>query len=179
MVLAGIFRPRLVVSRAVVQTLDRTQLAAAVRHERAHSASSDNLRRLAMLLAPGVAPGFRGFARIEQAWSRFAEWAADDRAVAGDPRRSVALAEALLSVARLGLVRPPHLLATPLLCAGEEIGRRVDRLLRPLSKPQPVFRQPVVLRACGACLLVTGAVAVLSGTGMLATVHEALERLIR
>ena len=54
--LAGILRPHLVISRAVLQTLSAEELEAALRHERAHSLSRDNLKRLLLLLAPDVLP---------------------------------------------------------------------------------------------------------------------------
>src|SRR5205807_3433126 len=52
--LAGIIHPRLVISRGLVTALSSDQLAAALRHERAHGVSRDNLKRLLILLAPDV-----------------------------------------------------------------------------------------------------------------------------
>jgi len=54
--LAGVLRPRLVISRGVVAALSAEQLSAAIRHERAHGISRDNLKRLLVLLAPGILP---------------------------------------------------------------------------------------------------------------------------
>src|SRR6185295_6059983 len=44
--LAGIFRPQVIVSRRVLSALPAGQMAAALRHEQAHRASHDNLKRL-------------------------------------------------------------------------------------------------------------------------------------
>jgi Zn-dependent protease with chaperone function len=76
--LAGIIHPRVIVTRAAAAVLSMEQLDVALRHERAHAESRDNLKRLAMLLAPNLLPR-RTFAALEQAWARAAEWAADDR----------------------------------------------------------------------------------------------------
>ena len=71
--LGGVLRSRLVISRKVVFALSADQLAAVLRHERAHSRSRDNFKRLLVLLAPETLPLFRGFSRLEQAWARIAE----------------------------------------------------------------------------------------------------------
>ena len=91
LMLAGVFHPRLVVSRGVRRALTADQLAVAVRHEEAHGASHDNLKRLLLLLAPDAVPFVRWLGVLDRAWSRLAEWAADDRAVDGS-RRALARA---------------------------------------------------------------------------------------
>jgi Zn-dependent protease with chaperone function len=126
-VLAGVWRPRLVVSRGVRRALAPDQLAAALRHERAHRESRDNLKRLLLAAAP-FAPGLRG---LERGWARMAEWAADDRAAAGSARRSVALAGALVRVARMGAGPAVSPLATSLMADARDLEVRVERLLNP------------------------------------------------
>src|SRR5665647_2521347 len=74
--LVGVFVSRLAISRPVIGALSAAQMAAALRHEEAHLVSHDNLKRLLMLLAPGLLPGFHGFDAIERGWARFTEWAA-------------------------------------------------------------------------------------------------------
>lgn len=166
--LAGLFHHVLLISRDVLDALSAEQIEAAVLHERAHSASRDNLKRLAMLLAPVIFP----LRRLERAWRTYAEFAADDRAVAGDPHRSVALAEALVRVARMG--ESPRLspLTTSLL--GDDISSRVDRLLNdrvPDSCETDYSWSPIVI----ASALVA---ALLLRPSTFDLVHSALERLI-
>ncbi len=95
----GLVKPRIVVSDAARYVLTDVQLAMAIRHEHAHAHAGDNLKRLFILLTPGAFPRV---SQLEQAWKRFSEWAADDRAAAGDAGRAVSLAEALVRVAKLG-----------------------------------------------------------------------------
>ncbi len=128
LMLAGIRRPRLVVSRGVRRALTSEQLAVAIRHEEAHGSSHDNLKRLLILLAPDALPFLPGLGRLDRAWSRLTEWAADDRAVNGSRNRSLALASALVRVARLGVNAAPPL-ATSLLGNRDDLSIRVERLL--------------------------------------------------
>jgi beta-lactamase regulating signal transducer with metallopeptidase domain len=172
LMLAGVFRPRLVVSRGVRHALAPDQLAAALRHERAHRRSHDNLKRLLLLASPDVFPFLRGLRRLERGWARMAEWAADDRAVGGNPRRSLALAAALVRVARMGVFPPPAPLATSLMADGADLTARVDRLLH----PQPPRKGPAVLVPLLVLSAAMAAMAIQPAT--LYSVHGLLERLM-
>ena len=173
LVLAGLIRPRMLVSRRVADSLPPEQLDAALRHERAHWTSRDNLKRLLLLLAPGWFPFSRA---LEREWAHLAEWAADDRAVAGDPARSVSLAAALVAVARMSAPTRPHVLATSLLADGEDLSARVDRLLGavpPAEEPD----DSNTLWTAGAAFLATGLAVVVVQPAALYSVHSLLERL--
>lgn len=168
--LVGALRPRLIVSSKVRRVLSAQELDVALRHERAHAQSYDNFKRLLMLLSPDVFPFFRGrFSSIEQSWKRFAEWAADDRAVGGDGERSVALASALVRVARLGSATPGAPLVTTLV--DDHLTIRVDRLLHGTPKPAADRWTPAAFAV--AALVVVA----LKLTG-LSPVYDLLERLI-
>jgi hypothetical protein len=175
---AGVFRPQLVISRRVMHGLSSEQREAALRHERAHCAASDNFKRFLILLAPDVLPFVRTFGRMERAWSKFTEWAADDQATGGDPRRALSLASALVRVAKMG--SKPHLgyLSCSLLGGDQELSERVDRLLRPQLNPgKPVRELLSLLTSAGA--LIASAVAIMTlWPGSLSIVHRALEQLV-
>jgi Zn-dependent protease with chaperone function len=176
--LGGIVRPRLIISRGVVTALSPEQLAAALRHERAHWTSRDNLKRLGILLTPGILP-FAGSSRtLERGWRKFTEWAADDCAVAGDARRSFALAGALVRVARMTAEAPPSSLAMLLLGDTDQLSSRVDRLLRAAQPTPDAVGSPPIL-ALSAILLMAAplAVAILQPAALY-SVHVALEHLV-
>jgi Zn-dependent protease with chaperone function len=178
MALTGIVHGRIVVSQTVVHALSSRQLAAALRHEGAHRMSHDNLKRLLILLSPGISPFFRGFEALERGWARFAEWAADDLAVDGSRRRSLTLAAALVRVARLGRVPQPPALATSLLADSEELSARVDRLLRVAPRPERSRLGLAIL--VGASLLTAAClVAAMLQPATLGSAHRVLEQLVR
>jgi len=175
--LAGLLRPRLLVSRDVLDALSPQQLTAALQHERAHRDSRDNLKRLLLLLSPGLLPFGAGFGCLDRAWARFTEWAADDRAVAGNPRRSLWLAAALVRVARLQT--PPAIpLASSLLGEPRDLAARVARLLDQAPARQLPERRIPAAPVGVWLLLAAGWAAVLLHPATLSTAHHLLERLI-
>jgi hypothetical protein len=183
MAVAGLVRPKLIVSRGVLHKLTPEQREAAFRHEQAHQASRDNLKRFLCLLAPDALPFISGFRKIERQWSRYTEWAADDHAVAGDSRRALSLAAALVSVAKMGVDhQPAYLLSSlysPLVAEDEDLAVRVDRLLR----EQQYAEKPLapLVQVARNVALVGGSlvVAALVWPGSLGSVHRILEKLIQ
>ena len=174
--LVGVLRPRIVISRPVMDALSAGQLAAALRHEEAHRVSRDNLKRLLMLLAPGLLPGFHGFDAIERGWARFTEWAADDDAVAGDAHLSLSLAAALVRIARLGGTPPASPLSASFLGDSREISARVDRLLSPAPAAPIRPRNGAAVTAVVA--LAAGCTAFMLHPATLQSAHRIIEQLI-
>jgi beta-lactamase regulating signal transducer with metallopeptidase domain len=169
--LAGIAHPRLLISERAMKELSGDELAVALMHEHAHRESRDNLKRLLILLAP---PIFSPLRTLEQAWAKCAEWAADDRATEGDADRSLALAAALVRVARLQSgVRMPALV-TSLVEADEDLTLRVNRLLYPSPVSNPSIRAEAIALAGIAFLI--GALA--TNLSSLRFVHRLLERML-
>lgn len=179
-VLAGVVRPRLVISRRVLRALSVKELDLALRHEGSHRTFHDNLKRLLLLLSPEILPFAPVFAALDRGWGKFSEWAADDEATQGDPHRSLLLASALVRLARMGSSAPAPALAVSLLAGDHDLAARVDRLLRsgpPLPESHPSVRRLLG----GATLMMAGSLAVtlLATDVSLAAVHGLLEQLIR
>jgi len=174
--LAGVVHPTLVMSRAVAGALSADQLRAALLHEEAHRSAHDNLKRLLLLVAPGLLPGWNGFQVLERGWVRFSEWAADDAAVAGNARASLALAAALVRIARMGGTPAPAPLTATFLADGRDLTARVDRLLGPaVAIPASRGVVPIAGAAVGALLLL----AAMGNAGTLQAAHRMLEYLVR
>jgi len=175
---AGVVHPRLVISKRVLHGLTAEPRDAALRHERAHRTSRDNIKRFLILLAPDVLPFLRAFTVLERSWAKFTEWAADDQATEGDSGRALSLASALVRVAKMGSRPKLSYLFSSLVDDDHELSERVDRLLCPQPNPgKPA--EVLVPFLTSACALMAGAVAlVLLWPGSLSLVHQALEQLV-
>jgi len=173
--LVGLVRPRVVVSRELIESMTAEQLRAALQHENAHGRSRDNWKRLALVLAPEILPGWRAFGALERAWARLAEWSADETAAGAGPRERLVLAEALLRAARLGGARAA---AGPLVTAFVEepldLEVRVKRLLDAPAGVVPARRYWAAAGLWGGCLGI-----LLLRPEALLCVHQLLERLMR
>jgi Zn-dependent protease with chaperone function len=178
LLLGGLIRSRLIVSKGVLRDLPTEQLAAALRHERAHFLSHDNWKRMWLITSPRLFPFAGAFGTIESSWARYAEWAADDDAVGQDVRRATELAEALVGVARMGMASGPVLMAS-LTAEGRDLEARVDRLLRMRSTyaGEPASRMPLVsaLGVIGVCVTAGLIVA----PKLLFSIHVFLEHFLR
>ncbi|MGE5243245.1 MAG: M56 family metallopeptidase [Betaproteobacteria bacterium] len=172
--LVGIFRPRLLVTRGLLDALTPEELAAAIAHEIGHCRARDNLKRLAMCAAPDLL-GWTASARaIESAWAAAAEHRAD-HAASTSPRLRVALASALVKVARLTPILPSVGEPVSTLVGGGAIAHRIEALIEPAAPSVPA-RSGVAPR-----LAVAVAVAALlyAYAPLLVFVHGITETVIR
>ncbi len=128
--LAGLLRPRVFVASPVIEAFTSDEMDVSLAHEVAHHDARDNLKRMLVACSPdllGIWPSGRA---LERRWRAAVEFAADDCAVGGDESRAVALASALIKVARLS----PAAAAAGSSSAfydGTLLAARIDRLLTP------------------------------------------------
>jgi Zn-dependent protease with chaperone function len=169
MALVGVIRPRLVVTRGVVDALTTDELRAAIAHEIGHVRARDNLKRLAMRAAPDILACTRTAAAIEARWASAAEHAAD-HAAGDDSKVRCALASALVKIARLTPLSTPIAEPISTLVDGGDIASRVQRLLDDDSPSRPLRLVPRL----SAALAIAAAFAAAYGP-LLWLVHEATE----
>jgi Zn-dependent protease with chaperone function len=156
----GVFRPMLIIARPVLAACTPEELRAILAHERHHLARRDNIGRAWFALAPDPLGWLPIARRLFAAWQDASEQAADDASAELGPTGRVALAQALVRVARLA--PPDHgLLDLPVsaLYRGEDLANRVRRLLAPPAPPEadtPVWRERLalvtVVIGCGMAL---------------------------
>jgi Zn-dependent protease with chaperone function len=173
--LVGVFAPKLIAARTVIDACDRHELANIVAHERGHLQSRDNLKRWLMASAPDVLRWTPVHSAMAVAWDDAAEDAADDEATAGREAARVDLAALLIKVARLS-ARPTFTTATvsPFI-ERDRLERRVRRLLSSASgePSQRAAVQPIVGAGFGASIL-----GMLNSPEALQTVHEMVETVV-
>lgn len=101
LVLDGIARPRLFVSRSVMEALTAEELDRAIAHELYHHRAHDNVKRRLLAFAPDLISQTAWARELEARWQHAAELRADADAAGGGDTHPLALASALVKVARL------------------------------------------------------------------------------
>ena len=168
----GIARPRLIIAESVLASCSDDELRAVLAHEQGHIARRDNLRRLLMAMAPDVLTWLPTSAQISAAWHDASEEAADDAAANSGADGGVRLASALVKVARLAPAAPYQaLMPASALYRGEDLNRRVRRLLQP-GGVGPA-QESAGGRLAVACLILTAI-----SVAQLENVHDVVEGLI-
>jgi beta-lactamase regulating signal transducer with metallopeptidase domain len=174
--LAGILRPRIMVSAEVRETLTREQMEAALRHEAAHARARDNVKRLALIASPRFLLFTDAHLSLERDWALLSEWAADEAAVASEPRCAVALAEALVRVARLSACSRMIPTASALVARPDDLAQRIQRILALSVADRPRERSSA-LRPLATAALVMLCAAPFS-PGLQSAIHTVMERLV-
>jgi hypothetical protein len=127
----GAWRGRIIAARRVVSECGAEEFEQIVAHECAHLTSRDNLKYLLLIVSPDFLAWLPSGAALARRWRICAECEADQRAAGSDPYKRLALASALIRVARL---RSGPLAAVPAMSgAADEVESRVRRLLAPAA----------------------------------------------
>lgn len=174
--LVGVFSPKLLAARAVIESCTREELASIVAHERGHLDAMDNLKRWLMACAPDTLRWTATHREMAAAWCDAAEDAADDAAAEGGAMARLDLAALLVKVARL----TPHATwstatVSPFVDASG-LDRRVRRLIEPDPGVDSCGRTPLLPFLAAA--FVASVLAGLNSPHTLQTVHRIVESLV-
>jgi hypothetical protein len=172
--IAGYIHPRLYVSDSFFDALSDEERRAVVGHEAGHLRSLDNLKRLAIRLAPDWLSWTSTGREIEAAWAIAAEEAADDHAARPDEAARLAVASALIKASRFA---PARLAPVSNFCDGTTIARRVARLLEEAPADRGEDHSIVLARVASLAALL-GAAALFAGSALPAT-YAAAEAIVR
>jgi len=172
MALVGLARPRLFVTRGLLDVLTHDELAAAVAHEVGHHRARDNVKRLAMRCAADVLSFLPASRRLEQQWTAAAEHAADAAAANAGAGLRLALASALVKVAQLMPPAGPSREPISALVGAAALAARIERLVEDVEdQPSDVFRPAAGAIAALAAMAVAYA-------PIVQTVHRVTELLV-
>lgn len=174
--LVGVFSPKLLAARAVIDACSRQELANIVAHEHGHFRSMDNFKRWLMTCAPDALRWSPVHREMTAAWGDAAEDAADDAATAGEALARVDLAALLLKVARLAQGSTWSTVAVSPFVDADGLDRRVRRLLV-CEQPQPSSRW-INLMPLAATGIAAAVLAGLNSPATLQRVHEIVESVI-
>ena len=166
----GGWHPRIVAAKRVVAACSPEEFRRVIAHEAAHVSARDNLKLLLLVATPDVLAWLPFGATLAQRWRAAAEFAADERATGPDPYKRVALASALIKVARLSTANDRTLPALSMPVGGDDVEGRVRQLLA----PTPNAMRSTIVTGLTACALLLPAVAV----PLYGFVHEFIEVLV-
>ena len=169
LVVAGFWRPKLLISSSTSSVLSEDELARAISHESAHITRHDNLKKLMLRVC-----SFPRATEIEQHWLATVEMDADKNAVS-NKREALDLASALVKASRLSM--PTAELTMNLTSEGGVLLQmRVQRLLAwdAARNSSPIFRYGSLLFAA----LTTIAI-IASYQGILLRMHALAELLMQ
>ncbi len=166
----GGLRQRIVAARSVATACDDEEFRQVLAHEAAHMDSRDNLKLLLLLTMPDALAWLPTGSGLTDHWRAVTELEADERASGADPRKRIALASALIKVARLSLAsgRPRRAPRVSIPLSGLE--HRVRRLLAPSA----AIRHSFPARRLLTCALLVPLLAV----PLYASVHRLIEALV-
>jgi hypothetical protein len=176
--LVGVLRPALFVGRKVLAAITKEELEVSLAHEAAHHRARDNFKRHLVAWCPDALRVSGLGSRLTASWQAAIEFTADADAVAGSDRRAVALASALVKVARLtSFQRPFAMAAGSRLHDPALLAARVERLLRPAQNLEASRQWPSRWTLAGTTLALPAMV--LSTEPAWLAVHRATEAMVR
>jgi Zn-dependent protease with chaperone function len=172
----GSWRQRIVAAPSVAAACDHEEFHQVLAHEAAHMDARDNLKLLMLVTMPDALAWLTTGRALTAHWRAATELEADERASGTDPRKRVALASALIKVARLSLAsgrpRTASRAGTPSRAGTQLSGleHRVRRLLAPSPAARPSFP--------GRRLLTCALFLPLLAVPLYASVHRLIEILV-
>jgi hypothetical protein len=166
----GAWRPHIVAAESVLSACSADEFRQVIAHEVAHLSARDNLKLLLLVASPDVLAWTPLGTALVDRWRAAAEREADQRAAGSDPQQRIALASALIKVARLLSSGDRVCHALSMSGALDDVEGRVRQLLAP-----PDSRPATMLQSLVWCALLAPVVAL----PLHPLVHELIEALVR
>jgi beta-lactamase regulating signal transducer with metallopeptidase domain len=166
----GGWRPQVIAAECIIAACSRDEFQQVVAHEGAHVIARDNLKLLLLLACPDALAWTALGGALSERWRSEAEFAADQRATGDDPHKRIALASALIKVARLFDARQRARHALTMSVALDNVEGRVRQLLAP-----PRVASGTISKLLATFVLLMPVLVL----PLYAFVHELIETLVR
>jgi hypothetical protein len=166
----GGWRPTIVASANVLSACSDEEFCQVVAHESAHVSALDNFKLFLLVLSPDALAWLPAGAALAARWRAAAEREADERAAGSDRGKRLALASALIKVARLSISASSPLPALSMPIAVDDVEGRVRGLLA----RSPPARRSMRLWALAAASLMVPVI----GLPLYGVVHQLIEALV-
>lgn len=174
----GGLRQRVIAARSVAAACDQEEFRQVLAHEAAHMDARDNLKLLMLLTMPDALAWLSAGGALTAQWRAATEMEADERASGADPRKRVALASALIKVARLSLASGRHRKVPRVGTQLSGLEQRVRRLLAPSPAAGGGLPGRFSGRFPGRRLLTCALLVPLLAVPLYASVHRFIEVLV-
>jgi len=174
----GGLRQRIIAARSVAAACDHEEFGQVLAHEAAHMDARDNLKLLLLVTMPDALAWLSAGSALTAHWRAATELDADERASGADPRKRVALASALIKVARLSLASGRPRAASRVGTQLSGLEQRVRRLLAPSPAAAAGFPDRFSGRFPGWRLLTCALLVPLLAVPLYASVHRFIEVLV-
>lgn len=172
----GTLRPRMFAARHLLAALDRDELAAAIRHELAHRSHYHSLKSLVMRFSRFVLP-FAVPAPVDRAFACAIEEQADAKASGGEAASSLALASALVKIARL-VPRGMTIQMAATVFAADDDGASLAQRVRKLAENGTPYGRPHSRNVALVVMTALLAAYLLAAPRLVLATHVAIERLL-
>lgn len=170
----GSWKQRIIAARCVATACDHEEFRQVLAHEAAHRDARDNLKRLLLLILPDALAWLPTGRALAEHWRAATELEADERASGADPHKRVALASALIKVARLSVASGrPRKVAPQAARPGVPLAS-LERRVRRLLAPSAAMRRNFPGRRVLTCALLVPLLAV----PLYGSVHRLIEALV-
>jgi beta-lactamase regulating signal transducer with metallopeptidase domain len=157
-------------SKRVVAACSNEELRQVIAHEAAHVSGRDNLKLLLLVLGPDALGWLPAGVALAARWRAAAERDADERATGSDRHKRLALASALIKVARLSSATQRPLAGLSMQIAVDDVEGRVRGLLAPARTASRTRR----LWGLAVCVLVVPVIC----APLHEVVHQFIEALV-
>lgn len=165
----GGWRPRIFAAERVLAICSEAEFQQVIAHEVAHLSARDNLKCLLLVACPDPLAWLPMGATLLRRWQTAVEFEADERATGSDPYRRVALASALIKVARLAVSDHGPRTVLRLAIASDDVPGRVRQLLAPAQAGMP---------SAFAGIAILGLLVPLAALPLYARLHHVIEVLV-